>query len=62
VLDDSFVSSAHAELVFDQGAWWISDTGSTNGTYVNQQPVRGRTRITKGDIVQFGRIALRANI
>jgi hypothetical protein len=62
VLDDSFVSSAHAELVFDQGGWWISDTGSTNGTYVNQQPVRSRTRIAKGDIVQFGRIALRANI
>jgi predicted component of type VI protein secretion system len=62
MLDDSFVSGAHAEIVFDQGTWWVIDLGSTNGTFVNRAPVRARTRLNQGDIVQFGRIALRANI
>jgi pSer/pThr/pTyr-binding forkhead associated (FHA) protein len=62
MLDDFFVSGAHAEIVFDQGTWWVMDLGSTNGTFVNRAPVRARTRINQGDIVQFGRIALRANI
>ena len=57
---DSFVSSDHAELVFDQGAWWLIDVGSRNGTFVNDVPVRARTRIVTGDIVQFGRVKLRA--
>jgi hypothetical protein len=59
-ISDSFVSSNHAELVFDQGAWWLIDLGSTNGTFVNDVPVRARTRIVSGDIVQFGRVKLRA--
>jgi hypothetical protein len=59
-ITDSFVSSNHAELVFDQGAWWLIDLGSTNGSFVNDIPVRARTRIASGDIVQFGRVKLRA--
>jgi hypothetical protein len=59
-ISDSFVSSNHAELVFDQGAWWLIDLGSTNGSFVNDVPVRARTRIASGDIVQFGRVKLRA--
>jgi hypothetical protein len=61
-IDDSYVSGSHAELVFDQGAWWIIDLGSTNGSFVNDVPVRSRTRIAANDIVQFGRVKLRAMI
>lgn len=61
-IDDGFVSGAHAELVFDQGAWWIQDLDSTNGTFVNNQPVRSRAQITDGDIVQFGRVRFRAHV
>ena len=58
-IDDSYVSSNHAELVHDHGAWWLIDLGSTNGTFVNDVPVRARTRLVAGDIVQFGRVKLR---
>ncbi|MEJ7837399.1 MAG: FHA domain-containing protein [Thermomicrobiales bacterium] len=61
-IEDSFVSSDHAEIVFDQGAWWLIDLGSRNGSFVNSIPARGRTRIANGDIVQFGRVKLRAMI
>ena len=36
-IDDSFVSGSHAELLFDSGAWWMQDLGSTNGSWVNGQ-------------------------
>ena len=62
VIDDSFVSGNHAEIVFDQGAWWLSDPGSTNGTFVNGNPVRTRVQIGNGDVVQFGRVTLRVDV
>ncbi|HYI23843.1 MAG TPA: FHA domain-containing protein [Thermomicrobiales bacterium] len=62
VLDDGFVSGSHAEIMFDQGAWWVVDLDSTNGTFVNGRPVHTRMPIANGDSVQFGRISLRARV
>lgn len=62
VIDDGFVSGAHAEIMFAHGQWWLVDLDSTNGTMVGGRPVRARTRLTEGDIVQFGRVSLRVNI
>ena len=61
-IDDGFVSGSHAELVFDGGGWWLQDLGSTNGTLLNNQPVRSRVRLSNGDIIQFGRVRLRAHV
>lgn len=55
---EPFVSSEHAEITRTDGRWWLYDLGSTNGTFVNGQPVSSPTGIRAGDIVQFGRIAL----
>ena len=57
-LDEPFVSAEHAELAYDNGRWWLRDLGSTNGTFVNGNPVRVATGVRPGDIVQFGRIKL----
>jgi hypothetical protein len=62
MIDDGFVSSTHAEIVFDQGSWWLLDLGSTNGTFLGGRPVRARIRVNNGDVVQFGRVTMRANI
>lgn len=59
VIADSFVSGQHAEIAFENGVWWLDDLGSTNGTFVNDDPVSHRTRIESGDIVQFGRVVTR---
>ncbi len=58
-LDEPFLSAEHAELAFDNGRWWLRDLGSTNGTFVNGDPVTVATGIRPGDIVQCGRIKLR---
>ncbi|CAN5818880.1 FHA domain-containing protein [soil metagenome] len=62
MIDDGFVSGAHAEIVFDQGSWWLIDLDSTNGTFLGGRPVRARIRVSNGDVVQFGRVSFRANI
>lgn len=61
-LDDGFVSGSHAEISFNNGAWWLMDVGSTNGTQINGQPVRGKVQVHNGDIVSFGRVHMRAHV
>ncbi len=62
VIDDSFVSGNHAEIVFDRGTWWLSDPGSTNGTFLNGAPVRSHVQIANDDVVQFGRVTVRVTV
>ena len=53
-LEDTYLSSRHARVANDEGDLSIEDLGSTNGTYVNQQLVRGRVHLERGDVVQVG--------
>jgi S1-C subfamily serine protease len=50
---DPTSSGHHAEFVFEQGAWWIVDLGSTNGTTVNGARVT-RARLRHRDRVVCG--------
>jgi hypothetical protein len=59
VLEDEFVSSAHATLTFRGRAWYVEDAGSTNGTFVNGSQVEGISPIAFGDELQLGQIRLR---
>ena len=59
VLDDEFVSGAHAMLVLRNGRWWVRDEGSTNGTLVNGSPVDAETALDEGDELQIGQVVLR---
>jgi pSer/pThr/pTyr-binding forkhead associated (FHA) protein len=53
-LQDTYLSSRHARVANDDGDLSIEDLGSTNGTYVNQELVRGRVHLERGDVVQVG--------
>jgi pSer/pThr/pTyr-binding forkhead associated (FHA) protein len=54
VLNDTYLSSRHARVANDGGDLSIEDLGSTNGTYVNQELIKGRVQLDRGDIVQVG--------
>jgi len=53
-LQDTYLSSRHARVANDEGDLTIEDLGSTNGTYVNQELVKGRVHLERGDVVQVG--------
>jgi pSer/pThr/pTyr-binding forkhead associated (FHA) protein len=59
VLDDEFVSAQHAALTFRGKAWYVEDLGSTNGTYVNGEPIVEVWPLTYGDEIQIGQVRLR---
>ena len=56
-LDDVTVSRDHAVLVRRSGAWFLDDSGSLNGTYVNRQRVDSH-RLDDGDELQIGKFKL----
>ncbi|MGH7837476.1 MAG: FHA domain-containing protein, partial [Candidatus Binataceae bacterium] len=56
VIPHASVSRNHARLVRRDGAFELIDLNSTNGSYVDSQPVQGATRIANGSEVRFGDI------
>lgn len=58
VLIDKFMSSKHAEIKAEQGMWVLRDSGSTNGTYVNNKRV-DRHELVDNDFVKFGSAMLK---
>ena len=58
VVDDPEVSRKHARLEAGAGGALVSDLGSTNGTFVNDQPVVGSRELVAGDLVRVGLLVL----
>jgi ABC transport system ATP-binding/permease protein len=48
------VSRRHARLVYQQGNYILEDLGSSNGTFINGQPVRGPQVLANGAEIQLG--------
>jgi hypothetical protein len=59
VIDDPHTSARHAELRYARGQWWLRDLGSSNGTLLNDEPVRAVVGVRPGDVIQCGRVRFR---
>src|SRR5215210_1859324 len=59
VIDDPHTSARHAELRYTRGQWWLRDLGSSNGTFLNDEPVRSIVGVRPGDVIQCGRVRFR---
>jgi hypothetical protein len=53
-LEDTFASSAHARLTPQGEVIVLEDLGSTNGTYLNGEPLRGPQPLHVGDSIRIG--------
>jgi FHA domain-containing protein len=53
-ISETFVSAEHTRLWFRNGVWYVQDAGSTNGTFLNNQPARDALQARVGDIIQVG--------
>lgn len=52
--DDAFVSTTHARVFLAEGASWVEDLGSTNGSFLNGARFQGTQPFVKGDRLQIG--------
>ncbi|MBI4462857.1 MAG: FHA domain-containing protein [Acidobacteria bacterium] len=54
--EDAFLSAAHARIRIVQGAFYLEDLGSTNGSFLK---IRGRSLLASGDTLLCGSQVLR---
>jgi len=54
VLDGDSVSRRHAQFDRQGEGWFVSDVGSTNGTYCNDDQIQKETELKNGDRVKVG--------
>jgi two-component system, cell cycle response regulator len=57
-IDHESVSRRHARIQLTDSGVVLSDLGSTNGTYVNDEPISERT-LSHGDLLKVGRTILK---
>ena len=55
---DTFVSQVHARAFDRDGALWVEDLGSRNGTFVDDQQVHEPTFVDKGSRIRVGETVL----
>lgn len=62
--DFKVISSRHAEITLNENKWIITDLGSTNGSYINNQKLDANSEyeIHDGDIVTLANINFTAQI
>ena len=58
VFDERYVSQVHARVFVRDGAAFVEDLGSTNGTWVNGSRVVGQMPARPGDRIQVGNVVM----
>ncbi|MBX7101919.1 MAG: GGDEF domain-containing protein [Myxococcaceae bacterium] len=54
-VDQESVSRNHARISSQDGVVTVEDLESTNGTYVNDEPVKAKVQLRNGDLIKVGR-------
>src|SRR5213082_2208039 len=58
VVPDPSVSTSHAKLQRREGVWVLLDLDSTNGTFVDEEQIKGEAPLAPGANVRFGEVDL----
>jgi pSer/pThr/pTyr-binding forkhead associated (FHA) protein len=58
VLDDDFASGRHARVFQRDGAWFVEDLGSTNGTWLGTQRLTEPVRVEAGTSLRIGKTVI----
>jgi hypothetical protein len=56
---DPGVEKLHANIVLDSGRYFLVDSTTPGGTFLNDQRVNGRRALSSGDVIRMGRSVLR---
>ena len=57
VLDHGTVSRFHAVISMRKKTWYLTDTFSKTGTFINMKKIKHRAPIKDGDVISFGTAA-----
>ena len=57
-LDNPSISRDHALVEHEKGRNYLTDTGSTNGTWINGKKITKRTQITDKDEIMVGKFTM----
>ncbi len=58
LMNDEKLSRRHAGIEFKDGGFWLSDLGSSNGTFVNQNRLNAPHLLRSGDVIKLGGVRL----
>lgn len=56
VIKDPFISTQHAQITLDEGAYFLEDLNSANGTYLNDERIMDVVKLQNGDRIKIGQI------
>lgn len=62
VVEDDFASGEHAQIVLEDGQWWLEDRRSRNGTRLNDVAIHQRAILADGDVIGIGRFSYRLSL
>jgi pSer/pThr/pTyr-binding forkhead associated (FHA) protein len=54
IIADPSVSTSHAKLQRREAVWILTDLGSTNGTFIEGEPLKGEQALGPGTTLRFG--------
>jgi pSer/pThr/pTyr-binding forkhead associated (FHA) protein len=56
ILPDQYISRRHAQISYEGGTYFLEDLGSTNGTLLNNNDIKGtgKQALKDGDNIQLG--------
>lgn len=61
-LPDRTISAQHTRLAHHHGQWWVEDLHSTNGTFLNGEPVSEPLVIASADELRCGQVVFQIQI
>jgi pSer/pThr/pTyr-binding forkhead associated (FHA) protein len=58
----ALISKRHCAILVKNGGVYVRDFDSTNGTFVNEEPVKGEVPLHHDDVLKVGPLAFKVNI
>jgi hypothetical protein len=62
IIQDETVSSRHARISRRNNQWWLEDTHSKNGTFLNGAQLSSATVLADQDEIRCGQVVLKVSI
>lgn len=62
IVPDETISIRHCKITYHHKQWWANDLNSTNGSFLNENPIDSPVIITNGDELRLGNVSFSINI